>query len=274
MKLLICVDMEGISGVVDWNHVSPEHAEYARFRELMTADVNAAVRGAFGGGARDIVVADGHNRAANILIEKLDSRATLNSGTPSPFAMVQGIQQGVNAAFFVGYHARAGTQNAILDHTWSSACVRDVWLNDQLIGEIGLNAAVCGAYGVPVLLVTGDQSAAAEARALLPGVATAEVKRATGRYAAELLTPDMAHSRIEEAARTAVYQFMKETPPAPFVVDVPVRLRIAFHSSDMGDNVEKLPGLRRLDGRTVEFSSADMPTAYRTFITAVALAKH
>ena len=169
MKLLICADMEGVTGVTEWNHVSPSHAEYPRFRRLMTADVNAAVRGAFEGGATEIIVADGHNLGTNILIEELDPRARLNGGTTAPLAMVQGIQDGPDAVFFVGYHARNGTQNAILDHTWSSSTVADVWLNGRVTGEIGLNAGVCGHFGVPVLLVTGDQSAGAEAREWLPG---------------------------------------------------------------------------------------------------------
>ncbi len=117
MKILIAADMEGITGVVHWDQVDSQHPEYQRFRRIMTGDVNSAIRGAFEGGADEVIVADGHDSARNILIEDLDPRARLNSGTPSPLAMVQGVDQGVDGAMFVGYHARCGAPNAILDHT-------------------------------------------------------------------------------------------------------------------------------------------------------------
>src|SRR5512139_1405686 len=137
MKILIAADMEGITGVTTWDQVDPKHPEYVRFRKLMTADVNAAIRGAFDAGATEVIVADGHSRGSNILIEELDGRARLNSGSPSPFSMMQGIDGGIQGVILVGYHARMGTPNAILDHTWSSARVAGVWLNSDPVGEIG-----------------------------------------------------------------------------------------------------------------------------------------
>ena len=165
MKILIAVDMEGISGVVNWDQVDPRHAEYTRFRRIMTQDVNAAIQGCLAAGAKEVVVADGHASGYNILIEELDPRARLNSGNSAPLAMVQGIDASFNAAMFVGYHACAGSMNAILDHTWSSSSVANVWLNGVLVGETGLNAAVCGHFNVPVIMLSGDQTVCAEARA-------------------------------------------------------------------------------------------------------------
>jgi D-amino peptidase len=126
MKILIAVDMEGITGVTTWDQVTAGHTEYARFRTLMTEDVNAAIRGAFDAGATETIVADGHWNGSNILIEDLDRRARLNSGSPSPLSMMQGIDESVDAVFFIGYHARNGSPNAILDHTWSSRTVANV----------------------------------------------------------------------------------------------------------------------------------------------------
>ncbi|RPI22301.1 MAG: hypothetical protein EHM70_23975 [Chloroflexota bacterium] len=180
MKILIAADMEGITGVVNWDQVTPGQSEYERFRRIMTGDVNAAVRGCFEAGASEVIVADGHNFANNILIEELDPRARLNCGTPSPFAMVQGIDTGVDGVVFVGYHARAGATDAILNHTWSSKSVMNLWLNDTLTGEIGLNASVAGDFNAPVLMISGDAAACAEAKALLGEVETAVVKRAAG----------------------------------------------------------------------------------------------
>src|SRR5688572_2975635 len=170
----------------------------------MTQDVNAAIRGATEAGADEIIVADGHWNGSNILVEELDARARLNTGSPSPFSMMQGIDESVDGVIFIGYHARNGSSNAILDHTWSSKTVANVWLNDILTGEYGLNAAVAGHFGVPVIMVSGDQTACAQVMELLGDVETAIVKQATGRFAAECLTPQAAQELIFAKAARAV----------------------------------------------------------------------
>ena len=137
MKILIAADMEGISGVTTWDQVTAGKPDYERFRRLMTEDVNAAVRGAFDSGAKEVFVTDGHASGSNILIEELDPRASLNTGSPSPLSMVQGVDE-VDGVIYVGYHARAGSPEGILDHTWSSRTVANVWLNDILVGEYAL----------------------------------------------------------------------------------------------------------------------------------------
>jgi D-amino peptidase len=272
MKVLVAADMEGISGVVHWDQVDPEHKEYQRFRKLMTADVNAAVRGAFEGGAREVVVSDGHASGRNILIEELDARARLNTGSPSAFAMIQGVDSGPDAALFIGYHARSGTQHAILDHTWSGS-VAKVSLNGQPVGEIGWNAAVCGHFGVPVIMVSGDQNACAEAKALLGPVETAIVKQAKGRMAAECLPPEVAQQEIFEAARRAVQRLRAGEAPPPFHFEAPVRVSVELPQSDMADRAAIFPGAERLEGRRVEFFADDMASAYRGFRAVVALAR-
>ncbi len=272
MKLLIAVDMEGITGVVDWTHVDSTHPEYQRFRRLMTADVNAAIAGAAKAGADELLVSDGHASARNILIEELDPRARLNSGSPSPFSMVQGVDSGINAAFFVGYHAHMSTPLAILAHTWSSAKVSNVWLNGSLVGEIGLNASMCGHYSAPVLMVTGDQAACDEASKWIPGVAVVPVKKASGRQAAEILPPQVTHQRIEETAERAVRSFLDGKAPAPIQTARPVKITIEFLNTLLADTASIHPGVTRLDGRRVELTGEDMPGAYRAFRAAVMLA--
>ena len=273
MKLLIAVDMEGITGVVTWNHVDPSHAEYQRFRRLMTQDVNAAIRGAAEAGADEIVVTDGHWNSDNILIEELDRRARLNSGTPSKFSMVQGVDQDVDAAIFVGYHARMGTANAILDHTWSSARVQNVYINDRVTGEIGLNASLCGHFGVPVIMISGDYAAVKEANEWIPGIENVTVKKASGRWSAELLGPEVTHGIICEGAFTAVKKFLAGQGPKPLDPGAPVKMGIEFLYSEMGDKAALLPGSTRVDGRKIEFAAPDMPTAYNSFRAAVTLAQ-
>jgi D-amino peptidase len=272
MKLMIAVDMEGATGVVSWEQVDPKAAEYQRFRHLLTADVNAAIEGALEAGFQDIVVSDGHWNSGNVLIEELHPAAQLNTGTPSPFSMVQSVQEGVAAAFFVGYHARAGSKHAVLDHTWSASRVANAWLNGRLMGETGLNGSVCGAFGVPVLLVTGDQSVAAEAHEWIPGLETVVVKTACGRNAACCLPPVVTGRLIREAAHRAAKAFLSGNGPKPIPVTRPVIIRIEFVTSQMGDMAGLLPGAKRLDGRTIEFEAPDMPAAYQGLRAAIGLA--
>ena len=272
MKLLIAVDMEGTSGITTWDQVTPGHAEWQRFRRIMTADVNAAISGAFAGGADEVVVSDGHWNGDNLLFEELDKRASLNTGSPSPWSMVQGVNEGVDAAFFVGYHARNGTANAILDHTWSAARVHNLFINGRVSGEVGLNGSLCGHFGVPVLMVSGDQTVGAEAREWIAGVETVTTKIAHGRWSAEVLSPSLVQERLRAAAQSALLRFLKGEGPKPLQPQTPVTIRLELVGSDMGDKAALLPGAVRLDGRTIEFASADMPAAYQAFRAAVTLA--
>ena len=273
MKILIAADMEGISGVVNWDQVSPGHSEYERFRKIMTGDVNAAIEGALQAGADEIFVADGHAGGYNLLLEDLNPQARLNSGNSAPFGMLQGIDSDIDGVIFVGYHACAGSKNAILDHTWSSSRVANVWLNHKLVGEIGLNAALCGHFGVAILMVSGDQTACGEARALLGEIAVTVVKRATGRTSAECLPVQLSQQKICEAATKAVQQLASGKQTNPFKLAEPVTVTVEFLNSLMAEQACRLPGAERLDGRRIEFSAEDMPRAYTAFQTAVDLAR-
>lgn len=273
MKILIAADMEGITGVVHWDHVATTHPEYPRFRKLMTGDVNAAIRGAFDGGATEVLVTDGHSFSRNILIEELDSRATLNSGSPQPLSMVQGVDQGVDGVFFIGYHARIGAYCAILDHTWSDERVANLKINGRLFGETGLNAAVCGYYGVPVLMVSGDQTVCAEGRDLLGDIETAIVKTAVGRMSAELLPPAISQERIYTSARKAAQRLCNHQTPQPFVITPPITIEIDFVQSEMADRAMIMPGASRSNDRTVCYVAPDMITIYGAFRALLALAR-
>lgn len=271
MKILLAADMEGITGVVHWDHVSPDHADYKRFRKAMTDDVNAAVRGVYEAGADEVWVADGHAHGRNLLIEALDARAQLQCGSPSPFAMLTGIDHDVDGVGFIGYHARAGAAHAVLDHTWSSSRVHNVWLNETRVGEIGLNAAVCGHFDAPVVMLSGDQTACAEAQALLGDVECAVVKEATGRMSARCLPVEQAQSHIQDAARRAVERLAQGTAPAPWSPTPPITLVVEFTTSEMADNAALLPGTER-DERRVHYTAEDMVTVYRAFRSLVAMA--
>src|SRR5438105_7216744 len=192
--------MEGVAGVVHESQTDPTDpacaAEYARFRRLMTAEANAAVEGAVAAGATRVVVNDSHWFMRNLLAEELHQAAELVAGDPKPRSMVQGIdeQGGFDAALFVGYHARAGTAHAILDHTYADR-IYEVRLNGKPVGELGLNAALAGVHGVPVALVSGDSAVGTEAKELFGQcVGTVIVKEAVSRHA-EKSGPPAAESR-------------------------------------------------------------------------------
>jgi len=278
MKILIAADMEGVTGVVCWEHVATNHPEYARFRKLMTEDVNAAIRGAFDAGADEVLVSDGHSWGRNILIEALDSRARLRSGSPSPLSMVSGVETGVDGVFFIGYHARIGVENAILEHTWSDERVADLRINGQSVGETALNAALCGHYGTPVLMVSGDQTLAAEAQAFLGDIETAVVKIATGRMSAECFPPAVTAQRIHDAAFRAVTRLQegrnagRSNVPPPLRFATPLTMEIDFVQSEMTDKASQLPGATR-EGRTIRYVADDILTLFQAFRCALALAR-
>jgi D-amino peptidase len=269
MKILISVDMEGISGVTHWEETDPLHFEYGRFRKIMTDEVNAAIDGAQEAGADEFVVVDGHGDGTNILIEDLDTHARLNSGGASPLSMMQGVDKETAGVFFIGYHARGGSQDAVLAHTWSSRSISNVWLNGILVGEYGLNGAVAGYFGVPVLMISGDQTACAQAVELLGSIETVVVKKASGYFSAECLTPKITIPMIKKAAKLAVLKLCDGTAPEPFIIDSPVRLSIEFRQPEASERALRIPGARRSGDLRIDFIVADMLATHACFRTAV-----
>jgi D-amino peptidase len=269
MKILIAADMEGVSGVTHWEETDPAHSEYTRFRKIMTDEINAAVAGAIDAGADEIIIADGHGDGTNILIELLDSRAKLNSGGNSPLSMMQGIDKDTAGVLFIGYHARGGSQNAVLAHTWSSGRIANVWLNETLVGEYGLNAAVAGHFQVPVLMISGDQTACAQAVELLGPLEIAVVKTATAYFSAECLSPELTVPLIRETTKRSILRLKNGSAPEPFIMKTPVKVKIEFRQPEAADRAVRLPGAKRLNGLQIEFVAQDMLIAYSGFRAAV-----
>jgi D-amino peptidase len=264
MRVYISIDMEGIAGVSHEDQtdpIEPRHAgEYNRFRRLMTNEANAAIAGALEAGAKTVLVNDSHWLMRNLLAEELNPAAELLSGGPKRLSMVEGIDGGFDAAMFIGYHARAGTRNATIDHTYTSR-VYEARLNGEPVGELALNAAMAGVHGVPVALVSGDQALAAEARALLgDGIETIVVKEAVGRFAARSLAPSVACERIRAGAVSALRRKHKLLKIAP-----PIRLEVDFALTQMADMAELVPGSSRPGGRTVEYSGDDYREVFRAW---------
>jgi D-amino peptidase len=264
MRVYISIDMEGVAGVVHEDQtdpIDPRHAgEYNRFRRLMTAEANAAIEGALEAGATTVLVNDSHWLMRNLLAEELHPAAELLSGGPKLRSMVEGVELGFDAAMFVGYHARAGAAHAIIDHTYTSL-VHEARLNGRPVGELAINAALAGTYGVPVALVSGDQALAAEARELLgAGVETVVVKEAVGRFAARSLAPSEACRRIREGAARALGR-----PHQPLTLPPPVTLEVEFALTQMADMAELAPGSVRTGGRTLTYTHDDYREVFRAW---------
>lgn len=261
MKVYISCDMEGITGVVSSEQTHMGNKEYERARKLMTEEVNAAIEGALLGGAQEVVVNDAHAEGRNILIEGLNPQAQLISGRPTPLSMMQGIDDTFDAAFFIGYHAQAGTNDGVLAHTWNSSRIYRVALNGVPIGEIGLNAALAGYFGVPVALVSGDRHLVEEAKALLgPGLETVVVKEGYGRCAARSLPPPLVHQLIKEAAVRGL-----EKRGSPFQIAPPIHLTVDFALGVAVEMAELIPGVTRLKGQRVYYTHDDYLTVYKLF---------
>ena len=264
MRVYISVDMEGVAGVVhedQTNPIDPRHAgEYNRFRRLMTSEANAAIEGAVTAGASAILVNDSHWLMRNLLAEELHPAAELLSGGPKLLSMVEGIEDGFDAALFIGYHARAGTARAIIDHTYTDR-VHETRLNGRPVGELAINAALAGTYGVPVVLVSGDQALAAEARDLLgEAVEAVVVKQAVGRYAARSVHPSEACKRIREGVAKALGRRHQ-----PLRLTSPVTLEVEFELAQMADMAELVPGSARIDGRTLQYRHGDYREVFRAW---------
>ena len=257
MNVFIAVDIEGISGVVDRDHTVRGQTEYERFRRLMTAETNAAIEGALAGGARNVLVNDGHGSMTNLLIEELNSKAELVSGGRKPLAQMQGIDPGFDMAFLVGFHARQGTLSGTLAHTVSGRVVRRVRLNGQEVGEIGLVSYVAGFYGVPITLVTGDQAATDEAKSLLDPLETVAVKAGITWKSARCLHPETSRKLIRAAAERAT-----SLRSEPLRLNGPVTLQLDFHKPGQADMASLIPEVRRIDGSSVEYTGANVPAVY------------
>jgi D-amino peptidase len=268
MKVLVSVDIEGVAGVVDSDETHPGRPEYEWARRLMAAEANAAVGGILSARPDALVtVADGHGTYRNLLPELIDRRARLVRGKPRPLAMMEGVDQGVDAALFIGYHGRAGSAPSVLAHTFGDG-IADVRVNGVSVGEIGLNAVLAGHFGVPVLLVTGDESVRSEVAELLPDTAAVVVKRPIGFAAADSLSPEEAQRLIAEAAAEAV---ARSDAVAPFLVEAPVEVEIDLASPATVDRVATVPGLTLEQPQTCAYRADDALEAFRVVRTVVAL---
>jgi D-amino peptidase len=267
MRVHVISDMEGVAGIVKWEQVTGGHQLYEEGRRLYTEEINAAVRGARAGGATEIVVMDCHGAGGpwsfnSLLPELLD---------PGCEYVVQEhwteytafLEAGCDAALLVGMHARAGRRDGLMNHTVSGESWQNLWFNGTLVGEVGINAALCGTWSCPVLLVTGDHAVCEESRELLgEGLTTVAVKTALGRTSARQYPAARARAMIEEAACRALSDLKAVAPYRP---EGPVEIKIEFTRTDALDRFARRPGCEVVADRTLAIRDRDWWSAWRRF---------
>jgi D-amino peptidase len=252
LKVFISADMEGVAGAVTPDQLGPTGFEYQRFREFMTAEVLAAIEGAREAGATEIVVADAHGNGENLLIERLPPEVRVIRSWPRPLMMMQGIDSTFHAAVFIGYHSATTNPEGVRAHTISSARLAAVKLNGTPMPEAGINAAIAGHFGVPVVMISGDDATIAEARQLIGELEGAEVKRAISFHAAATLTPAAAQLLIRQRVRDGI---AKRTSIRPMRMSGPVRLDVTFKNYRPAEMLAYLPIVERVDAHTIRYTA-------------------
>jgi D-amino peptidase len=268
VKLFIAIDLEGISGVVTEADTAREGEAAQRARAHMRADLDAVLEGCAAAGAQDVVICDAHDDGRNLDPSDLPGFATLVSGSPAPLSMLEGLGPDRDGALFVGYHAMAGTMGAVLEHTWTYK-VYAARVGELEVGEFGIGALLAGEYGVPALYLSGDDKAAAEARALVPGLITTVIKSGVRREAAGFCVPGEARGRMKADVEAAL---RAKATPAPLAWNGQP-LRLTFTRVQFCDLAETCPGTTRLDGRTLEIAGETFAEVYKGFLACLRLSE-
>lgn len=266
IRVYISADLEGIAGVVTPDQLGPTGFEYGRAREWMTEEVLAAIAGARDAGATEIVVSDSHGNGESLLIDRLPDDVRVIRSWPRPLMMMEGIDSTFDAAIFIGYHAATTNPRGVRAHTISSARLAAVRLNGTAMPESGINAAIAGHFGVPIVMISGDDAAVREAIALIGPMEGAEVKSAISFHSANTLTPAAARRLIREKAKLGVE---RRNQLRPYVMTSPISLDVTFKSYRPAEMLAYLPIVERRDAHTVRYTAADMPaiSKFIEFIT-------
>ena len=255
LKIYISADMEGVVGAVTSEQLGPDGFEYQRFREFMTAEVNAAIDAARAAGATGFVISDSHGNGQNLLIEKLPDDVKIVRSWPRELGMMEGIDKTFDGVIFTGYHASTTNTRGVRAHTMSSANVTALRLNGISMSEGSMNAAIAGHFGVPVIMVSGDDVAVAENQAVIGDIEGAVVKWAKGFHSALTLTPDAAYEVIGATTRSAMDQIDRFKP---YVLKTPIELELQLKHYQPVELLAYLPNVEKIDSHTIKFVGKDM----------------
>lgn len=252
LKVFISVDMEGISGVINWEDVNRNGKDYGLFRKLMTQEANAAIEGALDAGATEILVRDSHGSARNILPDLLHQEAILlRDWSGGPMSMMEGIDETFDAVIFIGYHAREGTPDAVLKHTMNGQI--DVFINGKNMPEAGINGAAAGYYGVPVVMVAGDAAIVKQCRDIFGDIESVTVKESIGT-AAKMLHPKKAQILIRQKTKEALSNLSKYKP---LKLQTPITMNIVYKDEIEAHRASWFPGAKKTGERSVSYTHED-----------------
>ncbi|UCF32919.1 MAG: M55 family metallopeptidase [Phycisphaerales bacterium] len=254
LKVFISVDMEGITDVINWDETGSSGSDYQYYRTLMTKETNAAIEGALEAGATEVIVRDSHGSARNLIPEELNPHAKLlRDWSGGPYSMMEGIDETFDAVIFVGYHAKAGTTNATLDHTMSSVSINDLKVNGVSLPEAGWNGLIAGCYDVPVVFIAGDQAACDQASAIFENIETVAVKKGIGEACLNL-HPQRSRELIKAGVKKALGRLADFRP---LKYKPPYTIEIQFKNERQAYRASWYPGAKRLGDRGVSYTSAE-----------------
>lgn len=260
LKVYISADMEGVAGAVTDEQLGPSGFEYQRFREFMTAEVNACIEAAREAGATEFLVSDSHGNGQNLLIEKMPDDVMIVRSWPRELGMMEGIDDSFDAVIFIGYHASTENSRGVRAHTLSSANVTGLRINGISMSEGSMNAAIAGQFGVPVVMVSGDDVAVAENQVIIGEVEGAVVKWAKGFHSAQTLTPAAAREVIK-ARTTAALGRLADFKP--YVLDGPLEVDLSLKHYRPVELLAYLPNVERINSHTLRYVAKDMTDASR-----------
>ncbi|MFD0481821.1 M55 family metallopeptidase [Kineococcus sp. GCM10028916] len=265
MKVWMSLDMEGVAGIVDWDQCRPGSPSYALGCELLQAEVNAAIEGAIAGGATEVVLNDSHSRMANLDPRAIAGEARYISGRHKPLYMMQGLDETVDAIFFVGYHGSISGAASTMSHTYNPEVFSGARLNGRYVGESGINALVAEHHGVPIAFVSGDEVTWEETEPFARGAVNVVTKHSITRASAENLHPTESCRRIRAGAEEAVRRVAAGKVSTPGI-ERPVALDLEMQTADMADVATWARRAERTGVREVRITGDDLLDVFRSFV--------
>lgn len=265
MKVWMSLDMEGVAGIVDWDQCRPGSPSYALGCELLQAEVNAAVEGAIAGGATEVVLNDSHSRMANLDPRAIAGEARYISGRHKPLYMMQGLDETVDAIFFVGYHGSISGAASTMSHTYNPEVFSGARLNGRYVGESGINALVAEHHGVPIAFVSGDEVTWEETEPFARGAVNVVTKHSITRASAENLHPTESCRRIRAGAEEAVRRVAAGKVSTPGI-ERPAALDLEMQTADMADVATWARRAERTGVREVRITGDDLLDVFRSFV--------
>jgi D-amino peptidase len=266
LKIYISADMEGVTGAVTGEQLSPGGFEYERFRVFMTAEVNAAIDAARAAGATEFLVSDSHGNGQNLLIEELPDDVMIVRSWPRELEMMEGIDDSFDGVIFIGYHASTNNTRGVRAHTMSSANITGLRLNGITMTEGSMNAAIAGHFGVPVIMVSGDDVAVAENQVIIGDIEGAVVKWANSFHSAKTLTPEAGYEVIRTRTMSAIDRI---DDFQPYVLETPIELELSLKHYQPVQLLAYLPNVEQINSHTIKFVGKDIVevTKFLQFVT-------